>query len=72
MDFTLIHSDALLIDRSRLQHRIKQEMRLLKAPGRRPSRLEHPFNALLSITPRSVEAEPAFPAARLFATITTK
>lgn len=47
---------------------IKQEMRLLEATGKRPSKLEHIYNALLSIPPTSVEAERAFSAAGLFTT----
>ena len=47
---------------------IKQEMKLFDATRQRPTKLEHLFNALLSIPPTSVEAERAFSAAGLFAT----
>ena len=47
---------------------IKQEMKLLEATGKRPSQLEHLYNALLTIPPTSVEAERAFSAAGLFVT----
>jgi len=53
---------------SQLQTVIKQEMKLLKATGKRPSKLEQLFRALSSIPPTSVEPERAFSAAGLFAT----
>ena len=68
-DSTLIHSDALLINRSRLPNMIKQEMKLLEATGQRPNKLKQLFIALLSIRPTSVEAEQAFSATGMFATI---
>ena len=58
-------------DRSRvrqLQTVIKQEMKLLKATGKKTSKLEQLFRALSSIPPMSVEAERASSAAGLFAT----
>ena len=58
-------------DRSRVRQLrtvIKQEMKLLKATGKRPSKLEQLFRALSSIPPTSVEAERAFSAAGLCAT----
>ena len=53
---------------SQLQTVIKQEMKLLEATEKRPSKLEQLFRALSSIPPTSVEAERAFSAAGLFAT----
>ena len=42
---------------SQLQTVIQQEMKLLEATGKRPSKLEQVFRALSSIPPTSVEAE---------------
>ena len=51
---------------SLLQTVIKQKMKLLETTGKRPSKLEQLFEALLTIPPTSVEAEGAFFAAGLF------
>ena len=47
---------------------IKQEMKLLEATGKRPSKLEQLIRVLSSISPMPVEEERAFSTAGLFAT----
>ena len=63
--------ETFIDDRSQvslLQTVIKQEMKLLKATGKRPSKLEQLFKAFLTIPPTSVVVEREFSAAGLFAT----
>ena len=52
---------------SQFQTVIKQKMKILEATGKRPSKLEQVFKALLTIPPL-FEAERTFSAAELFAT----
>ena len=65
-DFTDNQSNTQSDDRNQIQKVIKQEMNLFEATRKRPTKLEHLFNALLSIPPTSVKAERAFFAAGLF------